>query len=231
MLWMILALALATAPPTERPVAIGVGGFFNAGGTFMTQPRNLNHPEFQELPFSGWGGFSPGGGFSFDLRVKDAIGLEVDVIRSIDTAQSKYGINGTDVFFTARVPSWHVPILLKGGIPAKAVSPVLFVGVEVVIPGDIDLPQPEGLPWQITAQSETYMLWMFGLGFEGRLPIENVDIRVPFHIRGSVNAPYPDAALLRADYDIENGVLNSMEYDLSWQYHAGITLGLSYYFL
>jgi len=233
MLWMIGAAALATAPPTERDFALGVGGFFNAGGTFMTQPQDRTHPDFAgELPFSGWAGFSPGGGFALDFRFRDFIGIEVDVIRSTDKAETEYTINGTDYRFGVRIPSWHIPIMLKAGIPSKGVSPNLFIGVNTVIPGAIDFPQPAGIPWQMTAQSKTYSHFLFGLGFEGRLPIEGVDIRIPFTLRGSLNPNYPDAAVDRAVYDIDpNGVFRSMEYDLRWQYHAAVTLGVAYYFL
>ena len=233
MMWAVLGAAFATAPPSERPVALGVGAFFNAGGTFMTQPRDRDYPGLAgDLPFSGWAGFSPGVGGTIDFRVKDIVGLQVDLIRSQENAQSEYGINGEDIRFAVRHPAWHIPILLKAGIPSDVVSPVIFVGYHLVLPGDPDLPQPAGIPWQLSAKNSSYDLWMFGLGFEGKLPIDGVDLRIPFHLRGSVNTPFPDAAVERAEYTfVDGGVLQGMEYDLEWQYHAGITLGLTWYFL
>jgi hypothetical protein len=229
---LLVGTALATAPPTERKVAVGVGAFFNAGGTFMTQPSDLSHPQVAELPFSGWAGFSPGGGVSFDVRFFDAIGLEIDVIRSVDQAQSEYTINNTDVRFGVRTPAWHIPILLKAGIPSNGVSPNIFLGALVVAPGEVDFPDVPGVPWEMTAQTSTYTRFMFGLGFEGRLPIDDVDIRIPFAIRGALAPGYPAAATDRATYDITpDNVLLSMDYDLRWQYHAGVTLGVAYYFL
>ncbi|MCB9674067.1 MAG: hypothetical protein H6737_03065 [Alphaproteobacteria bacterium] len=233
MLWMLVGTALATAPPTEREVALGVGAFFNGGGTFMTQPQDRTGFGLVDLPFSGFAGFSPGGGVSVDFRWRDIVGVEVDLIRSIDTAQSEYGINGVDYRFKAVVPSWHIPMMLKAGIPSKGVSPNLFFGVNVVVPGEpeIQLPTPNGIPWQMTAQTKTYSRMFFGLGFEGRLPIDGVDIRIPFTLRGSMATSYPNSAIERAEYDIRNNVLFGMEYDLRWQYHAAVTLGVSYYFL
>jgi hypothetical protein len=218
-------------PPSERPVALGVGAFFNAGGSFMTQPQDRSYPGFAgEIPFSGWAGFSPGGGLAVDFRVKDAIGLELDVFRSNDHSQSKYGINGVDVFLAVDQPAWHIPILLKVGVPSDRVSPVLFFGYEMVLPGDPTLPQPAGLPWGVTAKASNYDLWILGLGVEAKLPIDGVDLRVPFNLRGSINTPYPTVATQRATYDVDQaGILHSMEYDLQWQYHAGITLGLTWY--
>lgn len=233
MLWACITVASAVEPPSERTVALGAGAFFNAGGTFMTQPRDRSYPGLVgELPFSGWAGFSPGGGVALDVRLKDAVGLEIDVFRSKDHAQSEYGINGVDIGFAVDQPAWHIPILLKGSLPSDSVSPVLFVGYHLVLPGDPRLEQPAGLPWQLSAKSSSYDLWMFGFGFEAKLPIEDVDLRIPFHLRGSVNTPYPKSATERATYDIDaGGVLQGMEYDLQWEYHAGITLGLSWYFL
>ncbi|MEZ4323287.1 MAG: hypothetical protein R3F61_37835 [Myxococcota bacterium] len=236
MLWMVVAPALAqnVAPPGERPVALGVGGFFNAGGTFMTQPPDRTIDGFAgELPYSGWGGFSPGGGVSLDFRVKDIVGIEVDFIRSIDQARSKYTVNNVDFPFEVKTPSWHIPIMLKLGIPSASVSPNLFIGVNNILPDkDIELETPAGLGWQLSAHSSSYQRLFFGIGFEGRLPIDGVDIRIPFSLRGSAAPSYPDSATDRATYDIgPGGLLIGMDYDLRWQYHAGIALGVAYYFL
>lgn len=221
-------------PEDEKPfpLKVGVGLFFNAGGAFQAQPQDRGHPDFTgELPYSGMAGFSPGAGARLDVRLYDILGIELQVIRAWDQAESKYTINGTDVGFQVKQPAWHVPINLQIGVPSKILRPYLFGGIEMVIPTRTEFPSPAGIPWSMSGGTKTFHMWDFGFGFETRLPIEGVDLRVPLQFRGSASAPWSTVATDRADYTIlPGGILTSAHYDTRWQYYASINLGLSWFF-
>ena len=117
------------------------------------------------------------------------------------------------------------------GIPGSVMRAYVFGGVEIVVPGKVDFPQPAGVPWTMNASGDTWHMWSFGVGFEPKLNIANVDLRFPIQLRGAASTPYSSFATDRATYDItEDGALVGMEYDLRWQYYASVNIGLSWFF-
>lgn len=232
----MLALLASIAAFAGSPVQGGAGLFFNAGGSFMTQPNGGVTP--YDLPYNGFAGYASGVGIALDGRVKDIVGLEIDFVHAKDHAESQFSINladGSDATFDWSIdqPAWHVPILLKAGIPSPIVRPELFLGPEIVLPSDpvVNDPVAEsgsytwGIP--LSAHSDSYTLFTFGFGFEFKLPIDPVDIRLPLTIRGSFNPSTPSEATERADYTVNgNDQVTAIDYLSEWQYHAAITAGV-----
>lgn len=239
-MWIALALAAHAEVPAKEPprdFEVGAGLFFNAGGVFMTQPDD-NIDGDPGLPYNGFAGFSPGGGLQVEARYKGIVGLEVDLTRWAQRAQTEFTIDETYPW-EIRQGAWQVPILLKLTAPVGIVRPNLFVGPEVVLVGKTTIVEPE---WSeavaLTASTENYVLWTFGAGMETAIPIEGVDLRIPFAVRLSANPGSWASAYDRATYQVDGapydgtpGTLEAIDYDSEWQYQAAITVGLSYWFL
>ncbi|MBA2320425.1 MAG: hypothetical protein H0V89_04650 [Deltaproteobacteria bacterium] len=232
-MWFLATAALAVIPAKEDPreFELGAGAFFDAGGEFMTQPDD-NIDGQPGLPYNGFAGFSPGGGIGIDFRYRGIIGLELDFVRRTQVAKSEFTIDGTTFPWSIRQSATQIPVLVKLTAPVGLVRPNLFGGIEAVIPGDTSVVDPEwNVDVDLTADAGTWMYVTFGLGFEFALPIEEHDLRIPLNIRLSTNPSLPESAFERATYDVENGVLEGVDYVSEWQYQAAVTLGLFYHFL
>ncbi len=241
-MWIALALAAHAEIPAREPpreIEVGAGLFFNAGGVFMTQPTDNKDGE-PGLPYNGFAGFSPGAGLQLEARYKGIIGLEIDFTRWSQNAESEFTIDGTSYPWFIRQGAWQIPILLKLTAPVGIVRPNLFVGPEFVLVGETTVEQPAWpVAVDLTAGTPNYMLWTFGLGFETALPIEGLDLRIPFAIRLSQNPGFPKSAFDRATYQVNGapwdgtagGNLQAIDYISEWQYQAAVTLGVSYFFL
>lgn len=238
-MWLLATAALAVVPAKEDPreFELGAGLFFDAGGEFLTQPTdNKDGSTTGAVPFNGFAGFSPGGGLGLEFRYKGIVGLEVDVVRRAQVAKSEFTINGVDFGWQIEQPAWQVPVLVKLSAPVGLVRPNLFGGIEAVIPGNTTVVQPAWpLAIDITADAGSWTYVTFGLGAEFALPIEEVDLRIPFAVRLSTNPSTPKSAFERATYTIEqqggNSVLTRIDYVAEWQYQAAVTLGVWYHFL
>lgn len=222
--------ALETAAKITR-VKVGVGAIFQAGGAFMDQPSHREQAGAAELlPFSAMGGLAPGIGASVDVRFFDIVGVEIDVLRSRDTAWSHYGVDGVDVPFRVSQPAWHVPILFKLHAPGPLLRPNIQLGAQVVLPIDTDLVVEGELPFELDAGAGAYSVWMAGLGLEVKLPIPGADIRIPLALRAGFNTPFSENATERALYALDaDGYVRSMELETAWSYHAALTVGLTWY--
>ena len=236
-MWWLASVAFAGIPAKEPPreLEIGAGGFFDAGGEFMTQPTDNKDGSLTSLPFNGFAGFSPGGGIGIDFRYKGILGLEFDIVRRLQVGKSEFTINGVDFPWQIEQRATQLPLLLKLSAPIGLVHPNLFGGIEPVIPGPATTVQP-GWPTgfagpSIEAAAGSWLYLTFGLGFEFALPIEGADLRIPFAIRLSDNPSLPESAFERADYIMEGGQLQRIVYVSEWQYQAAITLGVWYHFL
>ncbi len=243
-MWIAMALVANAAVPAKEPpreIEVGAGLFFNAGGVFMTQPAD-NKDGKPGLPYNGFAGFSPGAGLQLEGRYKGIVGLEVDVTRWAQNAESEFTIEGISYPWFIRQGAWQIPVLLKLTAPVGIVRPNLFVGPEFVLVGNTTVEEPVGWPAAVdlTAGTPNYMLWTFGLGFETAVPIEGVDLRIPFAIRLSANPGIPKSAFDRATYQVDGapwdgttsgGTLQRIDYISEWQYQAAVTLGVSYWFL
>jgi hypothetical protein len=243
MFWLAMAVtARAEVPANEPPrdYELGAGLFFNAGGVFMTQPAD-NKEGLPGLPYNGFGGFSPGAGLSIDFRFHGIVGLELDFTRWAQKGLTTFDVNDVTYHWSIQQAAWQVPLLLKLTAPVGILKPQLFVGPEFIFPGKTSVNPPADLPGDIaiTADADPWTDWTFGLGFELAIPIEGVDLRIPFQIRLSDYPGEPKSAFDRATYHMNNGQpfplgnppLTGIDYVSEWQYQAAITLGLSYTFL
>lgn len=233
-----VSLALWATPAAAREFEIGAGPLFHAGGSFLTQPSDrTGGPNGAFLPYHGFAGFGPGGGIGLDLRWREVLGLEIDLIRSVDkvTGKSDYQERGS-VDIDIEQPALHVPIMLKGVLPAGWVRPSVLAGIELVRPGKATVTQEVrgGLPWNaaLAASADPYEMFLFGFGLEFALPIRGIDLRVPVSFRASINPRTPDSARELADWEFgSEGTPTKVNYHTEWQYHAAITAGLFYHFL
>lgn len=223
-------VALEKAAKVSR-VKVGVGALGVAGGSFMTQPEDRALDGASEpLPYSAMAGFSPGYGASLDVRAFGVVGLEVDVIRSTDTALSHYLVNDQEVPFQVIQPAWHVPLLLKLHAPSPVIRPNLQLGAQLVLPIATNVEVEGNLPFALSAEAEPYLLWVAGVGAEVKLPIAGADIRLPISFRAGFNTPFNERAIDRALYGLDDeGYVTSMEMRSEWEVHGAVTAGLTWY--
>ncbi len=249
-------------------VSIGAGFLGQAGGNFLDKPDNQDMigPDGQVVDvegipdYPGFAGMTAGFGFFVDFRVLDYVGIELDVLRQWDKGQAdlKIEINDQENEFEVEIRqgAWHLPLLLKGVIPGEVVQPFLFIGPEFVVVDNNG--EPEGAEAEIisgslprdaagnftpayAAFSENYIALMFGLGIEFKLPIPEVDIRIPFSLRGSVNLDVPEDRTQTADTEGRerqiyatdgsgNLTVTKVEYKTNFKYQAVGNLGLGIHF-
>ncbi len=233
-----LAVAARAGAAEPRELELGAGAFFHAGGSFLKEPGDRSGgPEGTHLPYHGFAGFGPGVGLGLDLRWRGVVGLELDVIESVDrgTSRTDYGEHG-EVEIDVEQPALHVPVMFKGILPAGPVRPFLLAGVEFVRPrqATISAEARGGLPWNaaLATTAAPYELFLFGFGLEFALPIDGIDLRIPLSFRGAVNPGVPGSARELADFEFgEDGVPTRVKYRTEWQYHAAVTAGVFYHFL
>lgn len=225
---LLFFLSAALAAPA--PAQVGAGLHFNAGGTFLDQPLD-NTADGYVVPAQGWGGFGGGGGLAIEGRFFGFVGLELDLIYRRDVARTTFTFDSAELPFQISQNAWHIPILLKFIMPTGVVRPNLFGGGEFILPGDPVITQPVGLDIPLTASNEAYRAWAFGLGFEivpKGLPI---DLRVPINLRGAYNTGVGPSSGDRATYTIaDDGLIETIDYQAVWQWHASATLGVSVFF-
>jgi hypothetical protein len=220
--------------------SFGVGVLGQIGGDFLTKPddRTLPGQSQPDTRYPGFAGFGTGGGLMLDTRFLGIVGLEIDFIRSSDHGKGDIDetFNGKTTSYSLEVgqSSWHMPILLKGTIPLPVFAPFAVIGPEFVFPSDATA-QTElksgtnfGIESRYAAKAEGYTLITFGIGFEFKLPLPFIDLRIPFSIRGSVNPSTPSS--------LQDRLVNYKAGDTTqtvkseWQYQARATLGAALYF-
>jgi len=228
MTYLLFLFSTALAGPL--PLQGGAGLHVNAAGTFLTQPLEAEVDGFV-VPAQGWGGFGAGGGLALEARAFDFLGVEVDIIRRKDVAQTEFDLLGNIYPFQVSQAAWHVPILLKFVMPKGVVRPNVVGGGEFVIPGQASITEPGGLETELAAHSDPYKAWAFGFGLEivpKGLPI---DLRFPINLRGAYNTGIGPGADDRADYEIGfDGLLEAVDYRSVWEWHASATVGASVFF-
>ena len=215
---------------TNLPIDLGVGVFFNAGGSFMDQPDNRT-VDGSVVPFNGFAGFSPGFGISLEFSGWEILGLEIGLIWSKDVAKSKFILNEVDYPFSTHQRAFHLPVLFELSTPKGPVRPLLFGGREFVFPGKPTVDGPSGVEMDVEAHNSKYGHWAFGFGFEFALPIDEIDIRIPWTFKGTVDSKWPNSAAELADYTINGNTIAGIDYLTNWQFHAAVGLGLSVHFL
>jgi hypothetical protein len=227
-LLFVMSQAFA-APPVVQG---GAGLHFHAGGTFMDQPLENVTDDGYIVPAQGWGGFGGGGGLALEGRFFGFVGLEFDLIYRRDVARSTFTFGSSELPFQISQNAWHVPILLKFIMPKGAVRPNLFGGGEFILPGEPTITQPAGLETPLSASNAAYKAWAFGLGFEVVPRDLPIDLRFPITLRGAYNTGVGPTSGDRATYVIDegSGVFESIDYTAVWQWHASVTLGVSFFF-
>jgi hypothetical protein len=225
---LLMLCAAAFAAP--KPFQIGAGLHFHAGGTFMNSPLE-NTVDGYVVPSQGWGGFGAGGGLAIEGRAFGFVGAEIDVIMRRDTARSEFDLDGVEYPFQIAQNAWHIPIFLKFIMPNGVVRPNAFGGGELIFPGTPAVTQPDGFATPLTATNQAYQAWAFGWGLEivpRELPI---DLRFPISFRGAYNTGVGPSSADRATYTIgPEGLIEGIEYQSVWQWHASVTAGVSVFF-
>lgn len=215
--------ALKTAAKAV-PVKVGIGGVFQGGGAF-SQPSSLDGAGLAEA-FST---LSPGYGVSFDVRVLGIVGVEIDAIHSRDSGRSPWVSEDDSGTVDLQRPSWHVPVVLKVGLPSPVVKPNLQLGAQLIVPTE-SIFSTGGADFSVGAASQPYLTWVAGAGVEVKLPLGKADIRLPIAYRASIDSPQSRAASERVLYALDaEGALDGVEMGSDWRFRGSVTAGLTYY--
>ena len=247
------------AAPEEkgnRIVSVGIGAQFMGGANFFDKPDDQSINGVNSDPkYPGFAGSSIGGGGFIDVRFIDYIGFEFGVLHMTDKGSAEITItelaSGTQSNFDINLKqnALHMPLLLKASVPGVLAQPVFFVGPEFVGP----LPackvdsadratKPEcqaevvattpgaslGTKYGIITQNSVNV--MFGLGAEFKLPIPNVDIRIPLTFRGAFN---PGVSSKRDDREkdtVTGNLLERVDYVTNWKFAVYGNIGTSIHF-
>ncbi len=245
---VVASSAEAAIPATEKPreYEVGAGLLLNLGGAFL-QEASSEQVELDGVPTGvDYNGFAGGPSFGFGLaaefRWKGYLGLEIDLIKTTDESESEI-LNETVLLEQSAI---HLPVLLKGTIPAGIVRPQLILGFDFVFPSSpkASLPTPiqacqvgadgqcSGPTFEVNvdAHADSYTMWVAGLGFEFALPIEDLDLRLPLSFRAEGNLDSSDDVNDRATVTNEGGNF-TVDFLSEYQWHAEVTVGLMYHFL
>lgn len=224
-------------------MTFSVGFLGQAGGTFLDKPddQTINGAR-PEPDYPGFAGLTTGIGPTFEVRFLGYAGIELDVLVQSDTGSADLRVTQTtgnqittgNFSVEIRQDAIHVPLLFKGAIPGRIVTPVLFLGPEFVFPDASSAEIIEGtIPAFHTVTygamtPESYTAFIFGLGLEFNLPIPYVDVRIPFNLRGTVN---PGVSDLRSERETRTGSPQvAVEFSTEWKFQAVGNIGLSVHF-
>ncbi|MEQ9320936.1 MAG: hypothetical protein RIF41_17370 [Polyangiaceae bacterium] len=227
-------------------MTFGIGAMGVAGANFLDKPGDQtvggrDFPEDSQYP--GFAGVALGGGLMFEVRFLGYVGLELDVLfqsdrGTADLESTTRDANGNIINreeFTIKIGhrATHLPLLIKGALPGKFVTPVVFLGPEFVIPGDAECEErctnnPSGTRYG--AFSESYTAFAFGLGLEVNLPIPKADIRIPLSLRGNYVPSVAGTRDERANHTDNGTNLTSEEFSTKWKFQAAGTFGAAWHF-
>jgi hypothetical protein len=245
-----LALILAAATPARADlVDVGVGVIGGVGGNFLDKPGDKAYPPFAEsdpTSYPGFGGVNYGFGLALDVRLIKFLGLEVDLLKQKDRGHADWDFsvnNQPKQTYKMEIgqDAWHIPVLLKGVIPLPLLAPMAFLGIDFVSPGTPDASvTPSGsvpAPFAVKAHADSYKMLMGGIGFEIKLPIPGVDIRLPFMLRAALNTGTSDKLVDRQNIgsvpvggDPSRRQIIESDYRSEWKYQAMATLGAQIFF-
>jgi hypothetical protein len=228
-----VAPASAAAPAsTESQVEVGVHAYGLAIGSFLTEldasKKVIMHNGTPlRTVYPGFAGFSGGGGIAADVSYRGIIGLQLGLFGSVDEGEGS--IN--DVDFVIGQTAIHLPILVKVSAPVPTVRPFAVIGPEFVFPGETSASPATAGGVDVAAEAESYIALAFGFGFEFVLPVPDMDVRIPFTLRGSWNPSVEDDITSRARFDIEGSqTLNAVVFKSEWEWQAVASMGVAFYF-
>ncbi len=214
-----------------KPVQFGAGLMGEFGGNFLNKPDDVStNPAGHTYP--GFGGTSSGGGLMLEGRFIGLLGLEADILRSSDHGHGDLTINGYKFTITVGQSAWHVPVLAKLVAPLPVVRPMVFAGPEFVFPSTAEASVASSVPFgtQIAANAGSYTLFTGGVGIEFKLPLPNIDLRIPFTLRGGYNPSVKSKLDQRATYTVSGNTITAIDYKSEWKYQTYATLGVAAYF-
>ncbi len=237
-----LVLGSSSAFAEDRPITFGATAFGIVGGNFLTQPSDSAvsaNGSTVDAPYPGFGGVGGGFGFGLDARYREFLGLEIDLILSSDrgkaTLENPPVVASTEV--TIGQQAWHLPILARVALPLPIVEPFILAGPEFVFPGESEASPANFGTGKLTAHADTYTMITLGVGAEFKLPIPELDVRMPLTLRGSVNpglgsdigdrATYQFGKAAAPDGQIYSKAIESIDFNSQWKYQAAATLGVS----
>lgn len=219
--------------PIEKPskAEIGVHLYGMAMGSFMGEVEDRDkfatiNGQRVQVVYPGFGGFGGAGGLAVDVTYAGIIGLQLGLYGSKDGATGS--INNED--FEITQTALHLPVLLRAAIPTDSVRPYIFLGPEFIFPGDPEIDKASAGGVAVSAEAETYGVFTFGFGFEFMLPMEDMDARIPFSLRGMYNPSVPDGLDGRAEYEAVDGLVSAAHFNSEWQWQAAVSLGIAFYF-
>ncbi|MEM9692500.1 MAG: hypothetical protein AAGA56_08150 [Myxococcota bacterium] len=225
-------------------MTFSVGILGNVGASFLDEPGDQTVQGREFLNNSGYPGFvglTTGVGPSFEVRFFGWVGIELDVLFQTDrgtadldsTIRDSNGniISRSETTIEIGQSAVHLPLLIKGAIPGKWVTPVVFIGPEFVIGRNATCEECDSPPnTQYAAVSASYTALAFGFGMEINLPVPNVDLRIPITLRGNFNPSVSDRREERATHVVTNDNIDREEVAVEWKYQASGAFGLAWHF-
>jgi hypothetical protein len=226
-------------------MTFGIGIVGQAGANFLDKPgdqtvQGQQFPADSEYP--GFAGVTTGVGPKFEVRFLGYVGIELDILFQSDRGTANLDSTTTDASgnvisreeFTIKIGhrATHLPLLFKGALPGKWVTPVVFLGPEFVIVGDAKCEEactgnPSGTTYG--AFSEGYTAFTFGLGLEVNLPVPTADIRIPLSLRGNFN-PTGGTRDDRANHVTAGNSLVQEDFSTAWKFQAVGNFGAAWHF-
>lgn len=225
-------------------MTFGIGFLGGAGGNFLDKPgdQSVQGIEGVDPEYPGFAGLMTSVGPTFEFRFLGYVGVELDVLVQEDSGTADLKVTqttGTTIrseTFTVEIrqSAIHMPLLFKGVIPGKIVSPALFLGPEFVFVSESSADITEGtVPGFHGVQygavnPDSYTAFMFGLGLEFNLPIPYIDARIPFNLRGTVNPGVSDKREERSDIQgTAPDNITAVSFSTEWKFQAMANIGLA----
>jgi len=224
-----LFAVLAATPGVARAddsilLKFGVGPMVAVGGNFLGKPGDKTYPGGPQNLYPGFSGTEFAYGAFVDVRVLALVGLEVDLLRVSGKGSGDITINSTAGSLQISQTATHIPVLVKGVLPLPLVAPFLLSDSSSQMSGELaNFVTTNG------AYSDNYKYWTFGFGMEIKLPLPELDIRIPISVRGSVNPGVSDKASDRWIWSA-NGNKPNIASSTMWQYQAQGAVGVGIYF-
>jgi hypothetical protein len=214
----------SVATKEAKHLDIGITALGFVSGNFVAQPTGSN---LDIRPFPGFGGVGGGGGVSFSALWRGVVGMELQILQSVEKAKGKITIGQASADISISQSSLHIPILFRLEAPTKSVRPFVFAGPDFVSPGE---PEADTLLIGVGAEADDYMAWMFGLGLDIKLDIEGQDIRIPIALHGVMNPSFPKKASELLVLNIPGNPAAGANYRTEWEWQAFVSLGVAYHF-